>query len=319
MSKSVWRAYLRTILFATLSIVLLGIAVLSYGLFYANYLPQVNVERVVHLQHGQGHPYGMASLDDQLVSKQRYDVVVHLELPRAPQNVAAGNFMLDLQLLPGKPASTRPIADEVTPIARSRRTAVLTYTSPMVDLASTVTSLPLVLLGWKRETEQLRVPMMEIMAFSRGAGKIPQGLYLEVQADEKLMIYDARVEFAARFTGIRSDGPQRQQNRMSDGTDSPEVSDTPRTFPTYSRQPSLRYLPTPRMTPDVEERDHVPATDAHWPAGEADDEEDAWMVHHPGTRADSGIGTSMEEGPSTSRVISRAQRRRRRGSLSNAL
>ncbi len=145
----------------------------------------------------------MASLGDKLVSKQRYDVVVQLELPRSPPNMAAGNFMLDLQLLPRKPTSTGPPTDDIAPIARSRRTAILTYTSPMVGLASTMTNLPLVMIGWKRETEQLRVPMMEITAFSRGAGKIPQALYLEIQADEKLMIYDARVEFAARFTGIR--------------------------------------------------------------------------------------------------------------------
>ncbi len=113
---------------------------------------------------------------------------------------------------------------------------------------------------------------------------------------------------------VSSEDALRRQIRTSEGTDSPDISDTPRTFPTYSRQPPLRYLPTPRTTPDVDERDNVPATDAHGPAAEADDEEDAWPARRPGPGVDSGIGTSMEESASTNRAATRRRSRRDAGS-----
>ena len=51
-SKSAWRAYLSAVLFVLTSVVLLAVAFLSYGVFYTTYIPQVNVQRVVHLQFG---------------------------------------------------------------------------------------------------------------------------------------------------------------------------------------------------------------------------------------------------------------------------
>lgn len=33
--------------------------------------------------------------------------------------------------------------------------------------------------------------------------KLPQSLRLEIQSDNKMQIYSARVEFRARFTGLR--------------------------------------------------------------------------------------------------------------------
>jgi hypothetical protein len=38
------------------SAILLGLAVIAYVLFYFNYVPQIGVERVVHLQYGFGVP-----------------------------------------------------------------------------------------------------------------------------------------------------------------------------------------------------------------------------------------------------------------------
>lgn len=64
-------------------------------------------------------------------------------------------------------------------------------------------SFPWFLLGWKREAEQLHVPMMEKVVFGRGARNYPSSLRLEIEADEKMMVYSARVEFAARFKGLR--------------------------------------------------------------------------------------------------------------------
>ncbi|KAA6410430.1 MAG: tubulin-tyrosine ligase [Lasallia pustulata] len=51
-SKPAQKAYLRTILFATASLALFAISTLAYTLFYYNYVPQVGVERTIHLQFG---------------------------------------------------------------------------------------------------------------------------------------------------------------------------------------------------------------------------------------------------------------------------
>lgn len=51
-SKPAQKAYLRTALFAATSIFLLCVASIAYWLFYYNYVPQVGIERVIHLQFG---------------------------------------------------------------------------------------------------------------------------------------------------------------------------------------------------------------------------------------------------------------------------
>lgn len=95
--------------------------------------------------------------------------------------------------------------------------------------------------------------------------------------------------------------------------DSPEdLSDTSRTFPTFSRQPPLRYSPAVKNEDDGTSPSPRPL-DSVTPALEADDEgEDAdYFVEETvryGGRSDSGLGTSMESGPDP-------QSARRRGRL----
>ena len=55
-SKPAQKAYLGTSLFIATSFILFGIASLAYALFYYNYVPQNNVERVIHLQFGYVRP-----------------------------------------------------------------------------------------------------------------------------------------------------------------------------------------------------------------------------------------------------------------------
>ena len=52
MSPPARKAYLRTVLFAATSVFLLGISSVAYALLYYNYVPQVGIERAVHLQFG---------------------------------------------------------------------------------------------------------------------------------------------------------------------------------------------------------------------------------------------------------------------------
>ena len=75
-------------------------------------------------------------------------------------------------------------------------------------------------------------------------------------------------------------------------TDEPDLSDTPRTFPTYGRQPPLRYVPKVK---DEDSEENILDEIAIQPlaAMEADDEEDEEDVFRA---RDSGIGTSFSEG-----------------------
>jgi seipin len=90
-----------------------------------------------------------------------------------------------------------------------------------------------------------------------------------------------------------------------------ELSDTSRTFPTFSRQPPLRYsasrIKKERDT-EVDTLQNIP------PAVEADDEDEAadYVLEDGvgrGMRSDSGLGTSMESSLDASRARRRSHKR----------
>ncbi|OJD22801.1 hypothetical protein ACJ73_05850 [Blastomyces percursus] len=205
-SKPARRAYINTVLFALTSLVLFCISVVAYWIFYYNYVPQIGLERQVHLQFGDGHPYGTAALGTELIPAQQYDISVALYLPRTPSNLAAGNFMLDLALVSTTDTSTNTNGETSTEeniIAWSRRPAILTYASPMVDTARRVSKMPLYVLGWQREAEKLKVNMMGRVEFARKRGAMPKMLRLEIRSDERMQVYNAIVRFDAKFSGLR--------------------------------------------------------------------------------------------------------------------
>lgn len=74
--------------------------------------------------------------------------------------------------------------------------------------------------------------------------------------------------------------------------DEPDLSDTPRTFPTYGRQPPLRYVP--KIKDEDSEEYILDETTIQPLAAEADDESEDFGGRSG--RTDSGIGTSFSEG-----------------------
>ncbi|KAA8646141.1 seipin [Aspergillus tanneri] len=203
-SKQAQKAYLGTVLLFISAICMIFVSIFAYGIFYYKFIPQVGLERVVHLQFGNGNPWGTASLGPGLASLQPYDVTVKLELPRTPSNLATGNFMLDLTLFPPSSSSFITGANaSMYAISRSRRPAILTYASPLVDMASKLSFMPLYVFGWHREAEILEVPMMEKIEFARGWRNVPDSLRLEIHSQEQMQVYKAKVEIRARFTGLR--------------------------------------------------------------------------------------------------------------------
>lgn len=119
--------------------------------------------------------------------------------------------MLDVSLFaPSAKASATPSKlDFITAslnstlLARSRRPATLTYVSPLVDTASTLSGIPFYVLGWKTESEVLEVPMFESVEFSKGWMNVPRFLKIVVEADEKMQFYEVGVKIIARFGGLR--------------------------------------------------------------------------------------------------------------------
>jgi hypothetical protein len=147
---------------------------------------------------------------------------VELTLPRTPENVEAGNFMLEVNMygpgvgggVPGSDGNIREaLRADITPgprkgespslLATARRHAILPYRSPLVDMLHKATQLHWYLLGLRSEAGTLDIPIYESVSFPRGRSNIPSTLRLEVQSTHRLQIYSAKVHFRARFRGLR--------------------------------------------------------------------------------------------------------------------
>ncbi len=160
-----------------------------------------------------GHPHGTASLSSALAAFQPYDVTIHLHLPRTPTNKAAGNFMLDLSLVSAETATStaeKPTSSALRNdghgmvIARSRRPAILTYASAILETANTLSGLLWVLIGWRKEGESLEVKMFEGVEFGKGLKNVPQSARVVIEAAEKMQFYELRIKFIAKIGGLRS-------------------------------------------------------------------------------------------------------------------
>ena len=88
-------------------------------------------------------------------------------------------------------------------LAWSRRPAILTYASPIIDTANTLSGLPWYLIGWKKESEVLEVSMFEGVEFAKGWRNIPQKVKVVVEADKKMQFYEVGIRIVARFSGLR--------------------------------------------------------------------------------------------------------------------
>lgn len=218
-SRPAIKAYLSTLLFLVTSFSLLAISTTAFLFFYYAYIPQVDLSRVLYLQYGTpgfNHPFAHTQLETSaLTSNQPYDISIDIHLPRTPSNVDAGNFMLDLSLLspPSTPPSvpsaiTTMIPNTTTTIARSRRPAILPYSSPVLTIYQTIIDLPLHFFGFRNpDATTLHISMFERVSFARGYRNIPAALTLEIQAQAHsaipLQVYSAKILFQARFQGLR--------------------------------------------------------------------------------------------------------------------
>lgn len=149
------------------------------------------------------------------MSLQAYDVTLFLRLPLTRSNIDAGNFMVDLTLHAPETANTIEVDSATSTastlnsssavLAHSRRPAILTYTSTIVNTASTLTGLPWYVLGWKKESEALAVPMFEGVQFAKGSTNVPNSVHLTIEPspEAQMQFYNASIRFVARFGGLR--------------------------------------------------------------------------------------------------------------------
>lgn len=222
LSKPALRAYLTTLLVAVSGSFLFVLAVFAYVLFYNSYIPRIGFERAIHLQFDNvfqtsdaqqnalgvaaTYPYGVVPLPSDLISGQAYDIMVEMTLPRTPENLNAGNFMLDTSLNGGakSPELYAPTTENAgTVIARSRRPGILAYRSRIIDLAHRLTQIHWYVLGVRHEIEKVDVKVFDGISFAKGWRNIPTSLRLEIQSVRRMQFYDAKVMFKARFTGLR--------------------------------------------------------------------------------------------------------------------
>lgn len=240
-------------------------------------------------------------------------------------------------------------------LASSRRSAILTYYSPVVDLARKATELHWLILGWRLEAETLEIPVFNGVSFAKGWRNVPDTMQIQVQSLARMQIYEAHVIFKARFQGLRwimynhritsaivfigafwvteilftaicwamlsvwifssnndtSIKTEAKDNRRikaedSEGEEQAILSDTERTYPTYSKGPAMRY-----SSPAIkkEETEPEPFPQLLHTALEADDEDES-------DDFDSGLGTSLES--STGHGSSKEALRKRKNKTSRS-
>ncbi len=253
------RTYLRTALLLLASTILLAVAVIAYTFFYYAYVPVRGVSIPVYLQYDHTtplsqptpssdtaalppratrHPYGISNVHG-LVTRQKYDVVVEMEVPRSEANLGAGNWMVGVEIRGAGSAgggvrgmlgwdegwdvedhschAKASAATEKTStdgaagvvgkrpavLASSRRPTILTYRSWTTELAYRLLRLPLYMLRWGQESERVAVRMMEDVEFEKGWRNVPSSLRLEVCSRTPLEVYRISVRFVAKLEGLR--------------------------------------------------------------------------------------------------------------------
>ncbi|QIW95124.1 hypothetical protein AMS68_000642 [Peltaster fructicola] len=232
LSKTAIKAYLTTALVTVVAFFLLLLAFAAYILFYWSYIPQIGFESAIHLQFDnvfdssqayqnslgvvRTYPYGHVDIAPYVISNQRYDIAVEITLPRTAENIAAGNFMLDVALKgPAKKRAATELGeairdgvlsineDNANVLARSRRPAIIPYRSRITDLVYRISELHWYLLGARQESEKIRISAFEGVSFAQGWRNIPTSLRLEVQSIRRMQFYEVKVYFKARFSGLR--------------------------------------------------------------------------------------------------------------------
>ena len=89
-------------------------------------------------------------------------------------------------------------------LAISSRPTILTYTSPIISTSVTLLNSPLLITGFKKESETLLVPVLERYEFPATRASRPRWAIVEIIPDgNKIQVYTTKLIFVAQFEGVR--------------------------------------------------------------------------------------------------------------------
>lgn len=192
--RDVGRSLLNSVVLASTSIFLLLISCLAFLFFYYYNVPAIAVFQTAHLQHlGNSNPYAHIDLEfstAKLATSQAYDVIVELLLPDSKVNHDIGNFMVQLDML-----------SDSQSLVTSARPAIMKYTSPLIDTVSTVLLSAPILLGIKKESQKITVPVLEGYSFEAGWLTNPSHAKIELHAPE-IQVYSCNIMFQSKLEGL---------------------------------------------------------------------------------------------------------------------
>jgi Putative adipose-regulatory protein (Seipin) len=89
-------------------------------------------------------------------------------------------------------------------VVSSSRPAILTYASPIISTSLTILNSPLLLAGFKKESETLFVEVMERFQFPNMRAARPRSAMIEIiPLGNRIQVYDAKLIMVAQFEGVR--------------------------------------------------------------------------------------------------------------------
>lgn len=91
-----------------------------------------------------------------------------------------------------------------TTLASSRRPAIMTYRSPLLERIDTLVRAPLLVSGWQRQEEIISVVLLEDVVLASRVRTASVSIDAPSSSTTTTIdVYDVAVEFRARFTGVR--------------------------------------------------------------------------------------------------------------------
>ncbi|ELT94670.1 hypothetical protein CAPTEDRAFT_127674 [Capitella teleta] len=188
-----------------LFITLLWLAVFMYGSFYYAYIPPISHSKDNYFYFSSdcdpesallcSFPSANFSLLDDgnretLRRGQVYVVNFEMAVPESDMNQGLGMFMVQLVIY-GKHGEV---------VQTSRRSALISYKSPLLHALETWSFLPALLFGYTKQEQKLSVDLFE--NYIEDPYKPAFGAYVEIQT-RKIQIYRSKISLHARFTGLR--------------------------------------------------------------------------------------------------------------------
>jgi len=184
----------------TMSLVL-AVSVFLYGTFYYAYMPVELVNMPVSLEfepcEGQTSarctfPTATVALGgkQQMLQGQVYSITMMLEVPDSPDNEGLGMFMACMNVTGQDGAS----------IARSCKSSISQYRSPMLRGIETLAFAPGLMIGWAEQRQS--IPVTFFATFHPDPHAVVRAFHVEVKS-KLVQVAQATLHIEASLTGLR--------------------------------------------------------------------------------------------------------------------